>query len=289
MGLPRALAKRALQRGDQLLRRLGLAVGRIETPASRAAGLTFQWRNDPPNARRGIVVDARIEGKTAWFFVADNSDLIQRYHLQGKFYEAEELRLIAPHFKGGLFVDIGANVGNHSLYALGYLGAERVIAFEPNPMAWHVLEVNAQLNGHGERVTIHRLGLSDAAGRAEVKLPFANIGGGWLETSDKGAIEIVVGDTLLADEPVAFIKIDTEGMEMGVLRGLKATIARHRPTIFVEVLDTGIAEFEAWCAEAGYRTETTHKRYPANTNFLIVPNDEAPAAPKRRRAKKTGE
>jgi len=286
MGLAKALAVRAVQRSDQLLRRMGLAIGRIETPTASAAGLTFQWRSDPANARRGIVVDSVVQGKRVWFFVEDNSDLIQRYHLQGKFYEAEELALLSPYFKGGLFVDIGSNVGNHSLYALSFLDAERVIAFEPNPMAYRVLEVNAQLNGFADRVTIHRKGVSDAAGRAVVKLPFANIGGGWLESSDAGEIEIIVGDTVLADEPVALIKIDTEGMELRVLRGLTETITRHRPVIFVEVLDTQIAEFEGWCAAMNYRAAETYKRYPENTNYLVVPADAAPTPAKRRPAKK---
>jgi len=289
MGLPKALAVRALQRTDQLLRHMGLAVARMETPTARAAGLTLQWRRDPAHARRGIVVDAMIEGKRIWFFVEDNSDLIQRYHLKGKFYEAEELALLAPYFKGGLFVDIGSNVGNHSLYALNFLGAERVIAFEPNPMAYRVLEVNAQLNGFSDRLTIHRKGLSDAPGRAVVKLPFANIGGGWLESSDSGEIEIAVGDSILADEPVGFIKIDTEGMELGVLRGLTETVTRHRPPIFVEVMDKQIPEFEAWCASMQYRTEQTYKRYPENTNYLVVPADAVPTPAKRRTRKKQGE
>jgi FkbM family methyltransferase len=278
--------QRALQRGDQMLRKIGLAMARIETPQSGAAGLSLQWRRDPAGVTRGAVIEAVEQGKRVRFFVADNSDLIQRYHLRGDFYEAEELALLAPWFKGGLFVDAGANVGNHTLYAALILGADRVIAFEPNPTALRVLEINVALNGLAGRVTIHSVGLSDKPGRANIKLPYANLGGAWLESSDQGAFEIVAGDSLIADEPVAFLKIDTEGLEMQVLAGLRETIMRHRPAIFVEVEDRNIPAFEALCTELGYRTEKTYKRYAVNTNFLVLPIDAAPAPARRRAAKK---
>lgn len=284
----RHLFLRSIQRGGQLLNRMGLDLSRIETPGSRAAGLSFQWKRDPAGVTRGAVVETSEQGKPVRFFVEDNSDLIQRYHLRGVFYEAEELALLAPWFNGGLFVDAGANVGNHTLYMTLMLGAERVIAFEPNPPAIRVLELNVALNGLADRVTIHPVGLSDKPGRASVHLPYANLGGASLEVSDSGEFEIVTGDSVLADEPVSFIKIDTEGLEMQVLAGMRETIVRHRPVIFVEVEDVNIPAFEALCAELGYRTEKTYKRYAVNTNYLVVPNDPAPA---KRRAprKKQGE
>ncbi|MCW3848453.1 FkbM family methyltransferase [Sphingomonas sp. LB-2] len=283
-----SLVNRALQRGGELLQRAGLAVGRIETPGSRAAGLSLQWRRDPPEVTRGAVVETRAEGHKVRFFVADGSDVIQRHHLRGSFYEAEELALLAPYFKGGLFVDAGANVGNHSLYAMLVLGAERVIAFEPNPPALRVLDLNLALNGLSEKVTVHRVGLGDGPGRASIHLPHANLGGAWMVPGAEGAFEIVAGDTLLKDEPVAFLKIDTEGLEMQVLAGLRATIAAHRPAIFVEVEDRNIPAFEAFCREIGYRTEKTYKRYAVNTNFLMVPDKPAPAKRRAPRSKKQG-
>jgi FkbM family methyltransferase len=268
---PRYIVVRSLQRTGWALRRFGLKLGRLETPTSRAAGITFQWKQDPEGATRGIVVDPVIDGQRIWFFVNDNSDMIQRYHLQGIFYEADELALIASYYKGGLFVDVGANVGNHTLYLTRYLGAERVIAFEPYPPARRVLEINLALNGLSDRVTVHPVGLADAPGRASVELPFANIGGARFISSDSGAFEIVTGDSLIADEPVTFMKIDTEGLELKVLAGLRETIMRHRPVMFIEVEDVNIPAFEALCVELGYRTEKTFKRYAVNTNYLVLP------------------
>lgn len=283
---PSYAIRRSIQRAGWALDRLGLVVRRIQTPTSRAAGLSFQWRSDPQGNLRGTVVDRMIDGQRIWFFVHDDNDMIQRYHLRGVFYEAEELELIAPYCKGGLFADIGSNVGNHAIYALKFLGFDRVIAFEPFPPAYRVLETNMALNGLADRFALHKAGLSDQPGRAKVHLPIANIGGAHYETSATGDFEIVTGDSILADEPVTFLKIDTEGMEMTVLAGLRDTIARHRPTIFIEVEDKHIPEFQKWCADNAYRVEKTYKRYAVNTNFLVLPNDAAP--PKRRAAKKQG-
>lgn len=264
---------RLLQRAGQAIRGLGLQPGRIETPRSKWAGISLRWKPDPPEVTRGAVVEAVIHDVPVRFFVNDDSDMIQGYHLRGTFFEEDEILVFAPFFKGGLFVDIGANIGNHALYALKFLGADRVIAFEPNPVALRVLELNMILNGHERQVAIHRVGLSDREGRVALRLPFANIGGAWLEDSDAGELTIVPGDPILADEPVGFLKIDTEGHELRVLAGLRETIARHRPPMFVEVEDGNIPAFEALMAETGYRTEATFKRYAVNTNFLVVPAD----------------
>lgn len=287
---PSYVVKRSLQRAQWALNRFGMSFGVIETPTSRGAGFSFSWKQDPANATRGIVVDEVIDGQRIWFFVNDNSDMIQRYHLRGTFYEADELELLAPYCRDtGLFVDIGSNVGNHSIYVTKFLGAKRVIAFEPYPPAFRVLDINMTLNGLSDQVTLHPVGLSNQPGRASVQLPFANIGGARFVASNEGQFEIVTGDSILADEPVTFLKIDTEGLELNVLAGLRETIARHRPVIFVEVEDVHIPAFEAWCAETGYRTEKTFKRYAVNTNFLVLPIDAAPTPAKRRTRKKTGE
>lgn len=279
-----SLINRALQRAEEGIRRIGIAPGRIETPNSRWAGFTLRWKTDPAEITRGAVVDTVIEDRPVRFFVNDDSDLIQGFHLRGTFFEADELELIAPYVPAGcIFVDIGTNVGNHTLYALLYMGAARVIAFEPNPVALRVLELNVILNGLADRVKIHTVGLSDKSGKVVLKLPYANIGGAWLEESDKGTLQIEVGDELLAGEPVGFIKIDTEGMEMSVLAGLGETVRRTRPVLFVEVANENIDAFNAWCEAAGYRVENSYRRYPTNVNFLVLPNDAAPKKPRTRK------
>ena len=68
-----------------------------------------------------------------------------------------------------------------------------------------------------------------------------------------GDVESVDGDALILDEPVEFIKIDAEGMELAILSGLQRTVRRWRPTMLVEVDNSKAQAFTDWCAHESYQ------------------------------------
>ncbi|WP_043365788.1 FkbM family methyltransferase [Belnapia sp. F-4-1] len=227
------------------------------------------------NRQHGSVVTATIAGREVRFFVEDERDVIQQYHAIGQFYEVEELRIIEEFFpKGGVFVDIGSNVGNHSLYVGMYLHPQQVIVFEPNPPAIAILTLNLALNGL-QRVadlTYLGIGLADVPSRAQARVPEGNLGGTWLApTQDDGALALIRGDDALARRRVDFLKIDVEGMEMQVLAGLQQTIATWRPAIFIEIENRNAEAFQAWAGRQGYRIERRFRRYEVNENYLVLP------------------
>lgn len=245
-------------------------------------------RNDSGGAMlsRGIVARFSAQGENVAFFVANEWDYIQKHHLQGTFYEPEELALIGRHFAGGVFVDVGANVGNHSVYALKFLGAERVVAFEPNPAAAELLAINLALNGLASRVDHRLAGLSDRRSEARLVAPrhkdlgstrLAATGGVPTAPSAPGeastpACVVLTGDEALAGETaIQMIKIDTEAMEMAVLAGLEGTLARLRPKLFVEVDDANREAFLSWADRNRYDVADTHRRYATNCNYLLTP------------------
>ncbi len=245
-------------------------------------------RNDRGGAMlsRGIVARFSAHGESVAFFVANEWDYIQKHHLQGTFYEPEELAMIGRHFAGGVFVDVGANVGNHSVYALKFLGAERVIAFEPNPAAAELLAINLALNGLAARVDHRLAGLSDRRSEARLVAPrhkdlgstrLAAIDGVATDVTPSGsspapACVVFTGDEALAGEgAIQMIKIDTEAMEMAVLAGLEGTLARVRPKLFVEVDDANSAAFLSWADHNRYDVAETHRRYATNCNYLLTP------------------
>lgn len=108
-----------------------------------------------------LPVHTSVQNEPIYFFVAHEHEEIQKEHAQRVFYEREELEIIATHFKGGTFVDIGANVGNHSIFAAKFLGASKVIAFEPSPTAYVIFKCNIALNDLESRIVHHAVGLSD--------------------------------------------------------------------------------------------------------------------------------
>ena len=220
------------------------------------------------------LISAEIEGQRILFTVADPEDRIQKKQSRGKFYEPEELEVIRGAFPpGGVFCDIGANIGNHSVYALRFLGASQTITFEPNPDAYRLLISNLILNDVIDRSDLSLLGLG-VAGTSEGGFALAprsgNLGATRL-VRGAGGISTVTVDAALAGRRVDFIKIDVEGMEIDALSGATDTIARCRPPIFVEVATENLDALDHWMDGAGYRIAITSRVFRDNRNLLLAP------------------
>ncbi|NBE08934.1 FkbM family methyltransferase [Paragemmobacter ruber] len=222
----------------------------------------------------GITVRNVIWGEPIFFNVTNPRDAIQKHHRAGRFYEEEELEIIrAACPPGAVFADIGANIGNHSLYVAKFLYPKKVICFEPNPVAIQHLRANLGLNGVLGICDLSHLGygLSDVAAEGlHIDAPSRNLGGGRM-VEGAGELRVVCGDELLHGEAPTFLKIDVEGMEIRVLKGLVETIAAHKPTIFIEVDNENREAFLAWVETNGYSVKSRYRRYRANENFLIIP------------------
>ena len=141
-------------------------------------------------------------------------------------------------------VDIGANIGTHAVYLASRFA--RVHAFEPNEMIHHVLSANLALNGcHG--VVAHRVALSDAEETLTYRQDASgNLGGsGFAHGAENGAAAGVpmrlaradrfILEQLAPGETVAFVKIDVEGLEDKVVRGLERVLMRDKPLVICEV------------------------------------------------------
>jgi FkbM family methyltransferase len=201
------------------------------------------------------VTATRIHGRRVNFCTDRMNDPIQDRNRGGHFYEQEELDVLIRRFPlGGTFVDIGANIGNHSLYFALFGHASRIIPFEPNPLAYRILLANIALNDLAAVMDVSHIGigLSDKEesgfGMQERK---KNLGGAKM-LEGEGTIEVHPADALLKDCTPSLIKIDVEGMEMKVLRGLRETLERAAPDIFVEVDRRTDAEFQEWLTTSGY-------------------------------------
>lgn len=165
----------------------------------------------------------------------DLTDRLQmRIHYLGAYEPVESALILEGLPAGGVFVDIGANVGTHTLVAARHLGeAGRVYAFEPFPPNVERLKRNIDLNGL-KNTEVVAVALSDVSGGvAPMATRFTRSGNATLADRSDAAqvIEVPVMrfDDWASDkrlERIDVLKIDVEGAEERVLRGMSSTLQR---------------------------------------------------------------
>lgn len=138
--------------------------------------------------------------------------------------------------KGDTVLDIGANIGFHTLYFSELVGnTGKVIAFEPILSTFSVLTTNVKLNDF-ENIILKNIALGDENKILEIYVDNNNQNPGENNLFTKGntLIDCKKGDDILANVKVDFIKIDVEGYELFALKGLFNTLQNHRPKIVFE-------------------------------------------------------
>lgn len=150
------------------------------------------------------------------------------------YYEGGMLDYIKANVPRGAMIDVGANIGNHSIYLAKYC-ATNVIAFEPFPSTFAVLVKNIQQNKF-MNITALPVGLSDESKETSMSLSSeGNVGMAKIDEAGSIYTRVDVLDTMLETrEPITLIKIDCEGHEEKALKGMLETIKKHKPALFIE-------------------------------------------------------
>lgn len=166
-------------------------------------------------------------------------------------YDQPELRLVADRLAGD-FVDVGAHIGMYSIRAARALRCRgRVLAFEPNPFAREQLEGNVELN-ECDNVIVVAAAVGASPGHARLHVPaspdpsFSSLDGGRFEEGQPIDVEVTTVDAAVAEHELrpSFVKVDVEGAEVDVVRGMSETVAKFRPTLLVEVSDETAPEVQ---------------------------------------------
>lgn len=145
-------------------------------------------------------------------------------------------------------LDIGANIGNHSISLSGHF--KEVHSFEPNPIVLDRLRKNIEINNI-KNITVHPYG----AGYEDGEYPFfidesGNLGASHIvqeaqrelpQPTRKNRkipfIHVVNLDEYLSTKKIGaidFVKIDVEGFELDVIKGMENTIKKYRPIVSFE-------------------------------------------------------
>lgn len=160
----------------------------------------------------------------------------------GAFFEANLLgkvyvRNLIP--TGGTVLDIGCNIGNHTVFFSKVMKAGRVISFDLQPYCQRVVERNIKENKL-KGVTFENLGMGSEKHKARISrfLP-NNLGATSFERSEDGEFQIDTLDSYCASKTlnsIDFVKIDVEGMAVEVLQGAKKTLSELKPYLWVELI-----------------------------------------------------
>ena len=174
----------------------------------------------------------------AMMFHANDVYIGRSLDLYGEFSEGE-MELFKDYLRPGLtVVDVGANIGVHTVYFAQAVGpGGQIFAFEPQRVLYQILCGNVALNEHNNVVALNA-GLGAQSGTILVpRLDYArggNFGGLSLGKWEKGEeIPLRTLDSC-GLKACHLIKIDVEGMELAVLEGAKSVIDEHKPLLYVE-------------------------------------------------------
>jgi FkbM family methyltransferase len=159
------------------------------------------------------------------------------------YFEGDELNILFEYlsplvdiFEKGIALDIGANIGNHSMFFSTRF--RNVHAYEPNPRTHRLLKFNIESLAN---VTCYQLGVGDATGSFALHQDLANPGLASIKyNSDSRApivnIQVSTLDELEIPEKEAlcFIKMDVEGFEENVIKGGEQTLRHLQPVVVLE-------------------------------------------------------
>lgn len=202
---------------------------------------------------------------------------------QGRLDVAREfLEQFRPYIPvGGVVVDVGACLGDYTATFAEMVGPKgRVIAIEPNPVAFHCLKYNMR---EYSNVDSHVLALGAQAGLATVTLDENNIGASRMSLDSSGTINVATLDRVYQVYRFGrldFLKIDAEGWEPLILDGAKATVSRFRPVILLEVNHWMLGKLGLHAEDIYSRLEALNYRFPRveglhDGDILCLPKERA--------------
>ena len=156
-----------------------------------------------------------------------------RDHYETRSYEQLSANLISSILRrADLFVDVGASYGFYSLLAASRRPDLDIISVEPTPETCTILKRNVGLLAQS-KIAVLQSAVSDTVGIRRFNVAIASDSCGFFDHPNIGSlrsidVETTTIDTLLKDRPAGrlVIKIDTEGNELAVLRGMTETLKR---------------------------------------------------------------
>lgn len=174
--------------------------------------------------------------------------VIQTIQNQKNFYEVGTLSKWFPFVMDAKYIiDVGANLGNHTIYWSTRMNVEKIVSYEPFVANFEVLEKNIKENSLTNVVLINKA-VGQHVGNVKLKsFDESNYGATSFEESvpEENTVSLTSIDNEVIElklPRVDLIKIDTEGFELEVLKGMVYVLDKYHPIIWVECSEESIKD-----------------------------------------------
>jgi len=174
------------------------------------------------------------------FYLPIKKEAIQQSIIVKKeFFEKINLDIIKKYLpKQCTIIDIGANIGNHSMYFSLMNSSNKIYAFEPHNINYDILKKNIKINNL-KNITTYNMAVGNKEGSGIlIEQDNNNLCDTMVEYNDKGNIQFISLDTFIDTEKLTkidLIKIDVEGFEEYVIKGMARLIDKYDPIYWIEI------------------------------------------------------
>ena len=276
-----------------VLERIVLAL--LRTLRARQPAKAIWWRLPAQFGERTLGTGAELRwvgvpGTNAQLLISVNSNFGSLYFERSSYEPATTDFIHNTLRPGNVFVDIGANIGYFTVLAASVVGhSGRVIAFEPNPGPRGMLQQSVSKNRLGGHVRLFDCALADA-GSKDTKLYLSNdpwnsgissmvpwqghLDSGNLSENNVITVQTRTFDSIVEElciDRVDMIKIDVEGAELRVLKGMRRLLEGIRPANIICETAMG-SEADGYLRSLGYsgRSLELHNSNAAWGNILFT-------------------
>lgn len=170
-------------------------------------------------------------------------------------HEFQDMAFLLHFLRAGdLFVDVGANVGSYTVLAAGE-ALSNVVAFEPTPGTFEILQRNIRLNGLGRRVLAHNMCVGSQHGDVKFVSNMDCMNHVSVPGDEKGVVAVPMDklDSLLKINGPTLLKIDVEGYETEVIKGAASLL--QMPAVIGVIMELNDA-----CRQFGFSEGELHSQ-----------------------------
>ena len=214
------------------------------------------------------------------FVYADERITMEGYHAEDSifnriaedqtFYEHPLLEKARSLDLEGVYIDIGANIGNHSVYFSRFCNATKVYSFEIDEAIFGILKNNMEHNCEPGRYHLADIGILDKKGFVDLSdTNHLNAGMTKIVNVEGSHREVDTLDNVMEGvDNIALIKMDVEGFEVDIVRGAEHILETQSPVIFAELATKAeLKAFKQAVAKFGYDTDMVN--YAATPTYLF--------------------